>query len=191
MHKLPYIESERLILRLLNVGEHSQAAEYWRVNKDHLAPFGPKLADDYYTDEFWLKQVERNLKEFEADFSARMFLFERGAPVPVGHVSLAAILRGAAQFCYLGYGLALAVQGKGYMTEILPLCVKYGFEELQLHRIMANYVPTNDRSGRLLKRVGFTVEGYARDYLHLNGRWEDHIMTAITNPNWTPPVQNQ
>ncbi len=48
---------------------------------------------------------------------------------------------------------------------------------------MANYVPTNERSGRLLRRLGFTVEGYARDYLCLNGTWQDHILTSLINNN--------
>jgi ribosomal-protein-alanine N-acetyltransferase len=30
------------------------------------------------------------------------------------------------------------------------------------------------------------VEGYARDYLLINGRWEDHVLTGIVNPDWKP-----
>lgn len=51
---------------------------------------------------------------------------------------------------------------------------------------MANYMPHNQRSGNLLRRLGFVVEGYARDYLLINGRWEDHIQTSLINPNWKP-----
>ena len=38
----------------------------------------------------------------------------------------------------------------------------------------------------LLRRLGFVVEGYARDYLFLNGQWRDHVMTSLTNPDWRP-----
>jgi ribosomal-protein-alanine N-acetyltransferase len=38
------------------------------------------------------------------------------------------------------------------------------------------------RSGRLLGRLGFVIEGYARDYLLVNGRWEDHVLTSLINP---------
>jgi ribosomal-protein-alanine N-acetyltransferase len=51
---------------------------------------------------------------------------------------------------------------------------------------MASYLPHNQRSGKLLKRLGFVVEGYARDYLLINGLWQDHILTSLTNPNWKP-----
>lgn len=52
---------------------------------------------------------------------------------------------------------------------------------------MANYVPTNERSGRLLRRLGFTVEGYARDYLFIDGAWRDHVLTSLTNPAVNQP----
>ena len=80
--------------------------------------------------------------------------------------------------------MAEAEQGKGYMTEGLKSAIDYVFQELNLHRVMANYMPHNQRSGNVLKRLGFVVEGYARDYLLINGKWQDHILTSLTNPHW-------
>jgi ribosomal-protein-alanine N-acetyltransferase len=84
----------------------------------------------------------------------------------------------------LGYSLAAVEQGKGYMTEALKVAINFVFTELNLHRIMAAYIPHNQRSGLLLKRLGFGVEGYARDYLMINDQWQDHILTSLINPNW-------
>ncbi len=180
----PHIESERLKLRLLEAEDLESAIDYWRRNQEHLMQSGPTWPDDFLTPSFWEKQIERNKKEFEGDISARMYLFEKTGSLIAGHVSLAGILRGAAQFCYLGYGLDFEKQGKGYMNEILKETIRYAFESLKLHRIMANYMPTNAKSGKVLKKLGFSIEGYARDYLFLNGKWEDHIMCAITNQSW-------
>jgi ribosomal-protein-alanine N-acetyltransferase len=44
----------------------------------------------------------------------------------------------------------------------------------------------NERSGRLLERLGFVREGYARDYLLIAGRWQDHILTSLTNTGLKP-----
>ncbi len=62
--------------------------------------------------------------------------------------------------------------------------IDYAFRELRLHRIMANYRPENGRSGRLLERLGFVREGYARDYLFIDGAWRDHVLTSKTNPHF-------
>ncbi len=72
------------------------------------------------------------------------------------------------------------------MTEALQVAISYVFTELNMHRIMASYIPHNQRSGMLLKRLGFVVEGYARDYLMINGQWQDHILTSLTNYKWKP-----
>ena len=70
------------------------------------------------------------------------------------------------------------------MTEALQLAINFAFDELNLHRIMANHSPTNMRSAQLLRKLNFVVEGYARDYLLVHGEWQDHILTALTNHNW-------
>ena len=70
-------------------------------------------------------------------------------------------------------------QGSGLMFEALSAALPFALEHLGLHRIMANYQPHNERSGKLLRRLGFAVEGYARDYLYIDGEWRDHVLTAI------------
>ena len=73
------------------------------------------------------------------------------------------------------------------MTEAVAAAIRYAFEDLRLHRVKAAYLPTNERSGRLLRRLGFVVEGYARDYLLIQGRWQDQVLVALINPDWRAP----
>ena len=72
------------------------------------------------------------------------------------------------------------------MSEAVAKAIEYMFEQQKLHRIMANYMPSNERSARLLHKLGFVVEGCAKKYLLINGQWEDHILTSLTNENWLP-----
>jgi ribosomal-protein-alanine N-acetyltransferase len=95
-------------------------------------------------------------------------------------------VRGAANFCNVGYSLAETAQSHGYMTEPFKASTEYIFQELNFHRIMANYMPHNRRSGNMLKKIGFVIEGYARDYILINSKWEDHVLTSLTNYNWKP-----
>jgi ribosomal-protein-alanine N-acetyltransferase len=70
------------------------------------------------------------------------------------------------------------------MFEALSLTNAYMFDDLGLHRIMAGYLPHNERSGKLLDRLGFEKEGLARKYLKINGRWEDHLLTSLINDTY-------
>src|SRR5215218_9941972 len=104
-----------------------------------------------------------------------------GAPV-VGTCNYTNVVRGPFLACHLGYQIARAREGRGLMTEALRATNAFVFESMRLHRIMANYRPENERSGRLLDRLGFVREGLAKDYLFIDGAWRDHILTALTNP---------
>ncbi|HEY9800434.1 MAG TPA: GNAT family N-acetyltransferase [Leptolyngbyaceae cyanobacterium] len=185
--ELPIITSDRLLLRIGIQEDIPSILKYFIDNKAYLTPYYPTWAEHFFTAEYWNYQVENNFLEFIHDQSLKLFIFPKKQPTKIiGTINFTNFVKGAAHFCYLGYSLAEAEQGKGYMTESLKVATDYVFQELNLHRIMANYMPHNQRSGNVLKRLGFVVEGYARDYLLINGKWQDHILTSRTNPNWKP-----
>ncbi|MFN6484673.1 MULTISPECIES: GNAT family N-acetyltransferase [unclassified Nostoc] len=187
--ELPIIASDRLLLRAAIHEDIPQILKYFIDNKTYLTPFYPLWADGFFTEEYWQYQIENSFLEFINGQSLKLFVFTKKNPtVVIGTVNFSNFVRGAAHFCYLGYSLAENKQGKGYMTEGLKSATQYLFEELNFHRVMANYMPHNRRSGNVLKRLGFVVEGYARDYLLINGQWEDHILTSLTNYNWKAPT---
>lgn len=177
------IETERLTLRLPLVADVPAVIRYYRENRDHLQPFSPTFASDFLDEAVWLEQVRMRQNEFALGESFRSFLFTRSAPQRiVGNLNLTQVQRGFSQSCFLGYNLARDEQGKGYMTEAVMGAVTFAFDTLRLHRVAASYMPSNVRSGAVLERCGFQIEGHAKAYLLINGRWEDHVLTAITNP---------
>jgi [ribosomal protein S5]-alanine N-acetyltransferase len=181
----PELRTERLVLRMCQPDEASQVVAYLRTNRLHLEDHGPIWPEGYLEIANWEKQLAINLAEFANDEAVKLFVFEKEVPgTVIGTINFTSILRRAAQFCFLGYGLGETHQGKGFMTEGLKAAIRFVFDDLNLHRISANYVPTNERSGRVLKKLGFQVEGYARDYLYLNGKWRDHILTSLLNESW-------
>jgi ribosomal-protein-alanine N-acetyltransferase len=183
----PLLTSDRLVLKIGIPDDIPQILTYFIENKEYLTPFYPLWADNFFTEEYWQYHIENNFLECVNELSLRMFICRRKKPKEIiGTVNFTNFIRGAAHFCYLGYSLAQTAQGHGYMTEALQVSTEYMFQELKMHRIMANYMPHNRRSGNVLKRLGFVVEGYARDYLMINGKWEDHILTSLINPHWQP-----
>ena len=183
----PRLVTERFELRLADESDVPQLLAYRRENADYFEPFEPVRSADHLTEDFWLGQVETHRAEFDAGSAVRMVLFEPGPAAPVlGIVAFSNIIRGPLQSCFLGYALAEKRQGTGLMTESVRMGIDYMFREMHMHRISANYMPHNTASAAVLKRLGFAVDGYARDYLQIGGRWQDHILTSLLNPDWSP-----
>lgn len=183
------LETERL---LLTIGAPVLAGRYLAYvvdNEPHLAPWEPPRPEGYFTLAHWYRRLEQSHDERAKDLSLRLAIWRRGDPDgPIlGHVNFTQFIRGNFHSCFLGYSLDRRVVGKGLMTEALGAAIPYVFGHLKLHRIQANYVPTNDRSGQVLRRMGFVVEGYARDYLFIGGAWRDHVLTSRTSTDSSPP----
>lgn len=102
----------------------------------------------------------------------------------MGSIALSQIFYGGFQSAYLGYQIGEEFSGQGYMTEAIRLMLRHAFTILKLHRVEANIQPENAASIALVKRAGFTKEGYSRRYLKIGGRWRDHERWAILAENW-------
>src|SRR4030095_6206328 len=169
--KLPRMETARLVLTTPKPDDAQRMLRYVDRNRTHFAPWEQMRSDQYYTLEFWSKHLASSIEESQQEKSLQFVLLDRNdesGPIQ-GQCTFSNIVRGPFQAAYLGYSLDYQAVGKGMMYEGLTATIKDVFEEMNLHRIMANYMPANERSGKLLKRLGFTVEGYARDYLFLAG----------------------
>lgn len=57
------------------------------------------------------------------------------------------VVRGSFHACYLGYSIGEKWQGQGLMFEALTTAIRYMQRTQHIHRIMANYMPHNQRSG--------------------------------------------
>ncbi len=182
---LPRIRTPRLILRLAEIEDVQQILRFMQENREFLARWEPRRTEAYYSEDYWRRQVPQNISDFHGDRSLRLFLFaSEDDKRIIGNLSFNNIVRGAAQFCHCGYALAEAEQGKGLMSEALKAAMDFVFKHLGMHRVMANYIPHNVRSGAVLKRLGFVIEGTAKDYLLIDGKWEDHVLTSLVNTDW-------
>jgi ribosomal-protein-alanine N-acetyltransferase len=185
---LPELQTMRLTVRLARPGMQAPIVRFLEQNyAGHLDRWSPPPVADFFTEAFWVERLAVAVDDYAGDRAVRFVLQPLGAPVdgPVlGTCNYTNIVRGAFQACHLGYQLARAHQGQGLMAEALRAANAFMFDVLRLHRIMANFRPENERSGRLLERLGFQEEGLARDYLFIDGRWRDHVLTSLVSPNY-------
>lgn len=178
----PLIETERTIIRVPVPSDADELNEYNVANREHLAPWEPLHDEEYFTAGACSRLIEKLQSDFEAGVTLPLVAWSKEEKRIVARCNFSNIVRGSFRACHLGYSVDKAHQGKGIMFEVADAAIHHVFERLGLHRVMANYLPRNERSGRLLERLGFEREGYARSYLLIAGRWEDHILTARINP---------
>jgi [ribosomal protein S5]-alanine N-acetyltransferase len=154
--------------------------EQWRAlrmsGRDFLQPWEPTWTDD----EFLLSSFRRRLSHYARlatdDQAYPFFIFSNDGEILKGAITLSNVRRGVAQMATLGYWTGVNYANSGVMTDAMLAIMTFASEELELHRLEASCLPTNLPSIRLLTRAGFDREGFARAYLKINGRWEDHVM---------------
>jgi|JI9StandDraft_1071089.scaffolds.fasta_scaffold10315_3 ribosomal-protein-alanine N-acetyltransferase len=180
--------TKNLILSPLSSSDLKAINEFEIRNKNHLAMWEATTRSDSKDTSLYLttqNSLEEQIKECEKGVSVRFLIRPKVAlDLIIGFCNFTQIFHGPFQACYIGYKIDLAYQGKGFMFEALQRALVYVFEELKIHRIMANYRPSNVRSAKILHRLGFEIEGYAKNYLLINNRWEDHILTAMCTEKW-------
>jgi ribosomal-protein-alanine N-acetyltransferase len=87
----------------------------------------------------------------------------------------------------IGYTLTIETERRnGFMKEALPEIVRYGFEQMQLHRIEAFIGPANIPSLKLVQSLGFIQEGHLREHYFKDGKIEDSVVFSLLKTEFTP-----
>lgn len=179
---VPSIKTARSLVTILKPEDSELVHFYFNSNKAHLAPWDPIREEGFYSLERCRGRVSGEWDAFQQSRALHFYALNHAQSEIIGRCSFSNIVRGPFQACHLGYSIAEKYQGQGLMTEILSGTINYVFDIVKLHRVMANYIPRNKGSGRVLEKLGFEKEGLARSYLKIAGVWEDHILTSKINP---------
>jgi ribosomal-protein-alanine N-acetyltransferase len=160
-------------------------AQFYEQNAEHLKPWEPQRSAEYHQVPAWEARLAQWTR-FRNEGRAVNFISLMDDRI-IAVCNLTNIVRGVYQAANLGYAVAADFEGRGVMQQLCGYVLDYAFDMLNLNRIMANYMPANVRSAKLLARLGFVKEGLARRYLFINGCWEDHVLTALLNPSEPKP----
>lgn len=179
----------RLVLRAPRTGDVAEIRRLTRKNEEHLRAWNPAppAGEDPCSITAVSKGILRQRREWKCGTGFVLMVAEAGRPERfVGKIVLNGIMRGAMHGAHLGYWVSADEQGKGYVTEAVRAALDFGFGPAGLHRVQAAIMPRNDRSLRVIGRLGFRREGYAERYLQIAGVWEDHIIFARTQEEQGP-----
>jgi RimJ/RimL family protein N-acetyltransferase len=135
----------------------------------------PKTEEDEYE---WYERMRK--RENSVTFAIRTRQENR----LIGNTSLA-LLDWHSRSALFGIAVGDAdYWGRGYGTDATRVIVRYGFLELNLHRIELGVFSFNPRAIRSYEKVGFTLEGTRRQALFREGQYYDIYIMAILREEW-------
>jgi ribosomal-protein-alanine N-acetyltransferase len=174
------VQTERLVLR-----------DFEQADWEAVHSYGSDLEVVRYMD--WGPNIEKETKEF----------IERAIThtkeKPRGTYTLAIVLKqenkligGCGLYVsspenregWIGYCLHRDFWGQGYATETAKALLKFGFDQLNLHRIFATCQPANVASARVLEKIGMQREGHFREHRWAKGKWRDSLLYAVLDHEW-------
>lgn len=86
---------------------------------------------------------------------------------------------GGVRAAKLGFAISADHWGKGYATDAAAFMCAFGLRELGLHRISAAIGPKNEKSIKIVEKLGFKLEGCIRDHVFTNGAWRDSLLYSL------------
>ena len=175
---LPIIDGGGVTLRPPQMADYAEWAAVREQSRGFLTPWEPTWPGDDLTRPAFRRRLRRYAEDLRSDQSYALFIFRTSDNGLVGGLTLANVRRGVAQAGSLGYWIGKPFARQGYMLAAVRALVPFAFGPLRLHRLEAACIPTNAASIGLLEKSRFTREGYAREYLCINGMWQDHLLFA-------------
>jgi RimJ/RimL family protein N-acetyltransferase len=176
---LPTIETERLVLRPF---ADADARDVQRLAGDRLVAATTLLIPHPYEDgmaEAWIATHEA---AWEAGHGLTLAITLRPAGELVGAIGLTLwIADGSGE---LGYWIGVPWWGRGYATEAARALVDCGFGRLGLQVIHAGHFAANPASGRVLEKVGMSVDGVQPRAICKWGTWHDLRLLSIRRQEW-------
>jgi ribosomal-protein-alanine N-acetyltransferase len=178
---LQSIEGDGVMLRTPQMTDFEEWAALRENSREFLTPWEPTWPIDDLTRGAFRRRIKRYAEDLRSDQGYAFLIVRCADGALVGGLTLANIRRGVAQAGSIGYWIGSPYIRQGHMTAAVRAVIPFAFASLRLHRLEAACIPTNAGSIKLLEKTGFVREGYAREYLCINGAWQDHLLYGRLN----------
>jgi [ribosomal protein S5]-alanine N-acetyltransferase len=193
LHAKPYtvrLDGPCVYLRPPERRDQKMWTELRKMSRVFLEPWEPAWPPDATSRSAYRRRLTRLDEDWKEERACAFFILNRTSDDLLGGITVSNVRRGVAQSASIGYWIGEPHARLGYMFEAVQLTLNFCFETLNLHRVEAACLPSNDASSALLLKSGFKEEGFARKYLRINNQWQDHRTFAIIRADARPGVEN-
>ena len=167
------IQGKNISIRNFTPDDAQELLEYYLRNKEHLREFEPVRDASFFTYETQKEILLESYRQLMTGSGSDLGIYI--GDKLIGKAKISSIVYGVFKNGILGYSIDKEYEGRGYMKEAINLVLEYAKEYLDLHRIEASALTTNERSKGVLLACGFEEVGVNKKYLYINGKWSDHI----------------
>ncbi|CAN7186220.1 GNAT family N-acetyltransferase [Arthrobacter sp. LjRoot78] len=161
-------------MRLLQAADAERLSAAYVLNRDHLAPWEPARAGEFFTAAGQRAVIESKLA-LQAAGQEVPWVLLAGSRI-VGAITLTGIVRGPLLSAHVGYWVDKDFNGRGVCSSAITSVLAAAKDELGLHRVQAATLEHNTPSRKVLSRAGFEEIGLAPSYLKIAGSWQDHVL---------------
>jgi len=176
------LETKRLILRTLEKSEADLLLNFYLKNLGFFKRWIPLYEPSFYNLESQINKIKNEKDLFDKKIQMSLYIFKKDFENQIlGNVSVFNIDRVVSQSGFLGYMIDKDEIGNGFASEAAEKIIDYLFNEINLHRIEASVIPENIASVKILEKLNFKKERCSKNYLQVNGKWEDHLRFAKIN----------
>lgn len=174
--EFPRLETEQLILRELNLDDAEGV--FQNFSDEEVTKY---LMEPFTSLEQAQRIIQAFLDEYKQGTGATWAIMLRKSSEYVGTCSLELKpgFRGE-----LGFDLAKACWGQGYMAEALQAIIQFAFGELNLSKVEAHTLLLNSRAIHLLKGLNFRVDGIRRESTLCGGELKDEVFFSLQRREW-------
>ena len=153
---------KNVVVRNFTPDDAQELLEYYIRNNEHLREFEPVRDNSFFTYEAQRELLLESYRQLMTGVGSDLGIYLD-------------IVYGVFKNGILGYSIDKNYEGRGYMKESISLIINYAKDYLDLHRLEASVLTTNERSKGVLLSCGFEEIGLNKQYLYINGKWSDHI----------------
>ena len=165
-------------LRVPSWSEFEEWVKLRRNNRGHLQPWEPTWQDKHLTRQSYKTRISQFKSMITSDNGYPFHVFRADDNRLVGACNITFVRRGSLQCAHIGYWIGQEYGRNGFARASLKAALRFAFDDLGLHRLSAAVQASNQASIQLLETTGFVREGLARNYLKIDGRWQDHLIYA-------------
>lgn len=154
--------------------QYARSIAHWvKRNFEHLSAHNKMMHQEWCLEDFWTRQLKRNLEDAQAGRAYRFFLILRDEPRSahvhakwIGNASLSLIQAPPLASAQLGMAIDEGLSNRGFGKEAAAGLMKFGFQQLGLNRIWIWVDPKNRPSAHAAEAMGFSFEGVVRGALY-------------------------